>query len=248
MKRNGTQKRIDLILNGKGGVGKSFFTVNFVQYLKDSSTSHLAIDTDNENSTLKRFHPEAHFVDLSKSTAIDALFSELNAHSLVVVDCRAASTDIFLDFFVEMEVFKALRELDAAMTIISPVNHEPDSIKQIQVITERINGNASYVVVKNHSFSDEFTIFEQSKIRTRLADELAAKEIDMPKLQDWLVVRLNQIGITITPALQHPNFAIFERQRLKNWQRKFYEQIEAAHDVLLDVKKPSQKKKESPGE
>jgi len=32
MKRNGTQKRIDLILNGKGGVGKSFFTVNFVQY------------------------------------------------------------------------------------------------------------------------------------------------------------------------------------------------------------------------
>ena len=28
-------KRLDLILNGKGGVGKSFFAVNFVQYLKD---------------------------------------------------------------------------------------------------------------------------------------------------------------------------------------------------------------------
>ena len=25
-------KRLDLILNGKGGVGKSFFAVNFVQY------------------------------------------------------------------------------------------------------------------------------------------------------------------------------------------------------------------------
>jgi hypothetical protein len=28
-------KRLDLILNGKGGVGKSFFAVNFVQFLKD---------------------------------------------------------------------------------------------------------------------------------------------------------------------------------------------------------------------
>ena len=30
-------KRLDLILNGKGGVGKSFFAVNFVQYLKDKN-------------------------------------------------------------------------------------------------------------------------------------------------------------------------------------------------------------------
>ena len=95
MKRNGRQKRIDLVLNGKGGVGKSFFTVNLVQYLKDCSTPHLAIDTDNENSTLKRFHPDVSFVDLSKSTAIDELFSELDAHRLVVVDCRAASPTSF---------------------------------------------------------------------------------------------------------------------------------------------------------
>jgi cellulose biosynthesis protein BcsQ len=29
------QKQINLVLNGKGGVGKSFFATNFVQYLKD---------------------------------------------------------------------------------------------------------------------------------------------------------------------------------------------------------------------
>jgi len=37
-------KRLDLILNGKGGVGKSFFAVNFVQFLKDKSIAHIAID------------------------------------------------------------------------------------------------------------------------------------------------------------------------------------------------------------
>ena len=61
-------KRLNLILNGKGGVGKSFFAVNFIQFLKDKGIAHVAIDSDNENSTLKRFHPETRVLDLGKSS------------------------------------------------------------------------------------------------------------------------------------------------------------------------------------
>jgi MinD-like ATPase involved in chromosome partitioning or flagellar assembly len=38
-------KRLDLILNGKGDVGKSFFAVNFVQFLKDKDFTQVAIDS-----------------------------------------------------------------------------------------------------------------------------------------------------------------------------------------------------------
>lgn len=243
MKRTTNRKRLDLILNGKGGVGKSFFAVNFVQSLKDQSLEHVAIDTDNENSTLKRFHPEAIFVDLSKPTAIDGLFSELAGQSLVIVDCRAASTDIFLDYFKELNVFDVLRELGASLTVISPVNHEPDGVRQLQLVTERLGEHANYVVVKNHSFSEQFTIYEQSKTRNRLLNGLGGKEIEMPKLQDWLVIGLNQAGCTITPALRHSHFSVMDRQRLKNWQRKFDEQIELARDLLLPQARTATKDK-----
>lgn len=243
MKRTANRKRLDLILNGKGGVGKSFFAINLVQYLKDQSVEHIAIDTDNENSTLKRFHPEAAFVDISKPTAIDGVFSELDSQSLVLVDCRAASTDIFLNYFTELDVFDVLRELGASLTLISPVNHEPDSVKQIQVLSERIGKEADYVIVKNHSFSEQFTIYEQSKTRNRILNGLGGKEIEMPKLQDWLVIGLNQAGCTITPALRHSHFAVMDRQRLKNWQRRFNEQIESARDLLLPHGKSSTKDK-----
>lgn len=236
MKRTAKPKRLDLILNGKGGVGKSFFATSLVQYLKDQSVEHVAFDTDNENSTLKRFHPDAHFVDLAKPASIDGLFSELDGQSLAVVDCRAASTDIFLDYFTELNVFDVLRELDASLTLISPVNHEPDSVKQIQLLTEKLGDNAEYVVVKNHSFSDQFAIYEQSKTRARLLNELGGREIEMPKLNDWLVVGLNQAGCTITAALRHPHFSVMDRQRLKNWQRKFNEQVESARDLLLPAR------------
>ena len=79
-------KRLNLILNGKGGVGKSFFAVNFVQYLKDKGIAHVAIDSDNENSTLNRFHPDARFVDLADRRGPDGIFNTLEKSNLVIMD------------------------------------------------------------------------------------------------------------------------------------------------------------------
>jgi hypothetical protein len=227
------KKRIDLVINGKGGVGKSFFTINLVQYLKDHGTEFVAVDTDNENSTLKRFHSDAVFADISKPQSIDSLFSNLENHSLLIVDCRAASTDIFLDYFDELSIFDVLKEMNASMTVVSPVNHEPDSVKQLQVLSERLNERCDYVIVKNHSLSEEFVIYEKSKTRGRLLKDFKAQEIDMPKLQDWLVVGLNQAGCPLTPALRSPHFSVLNRQRLKNWQKRFYEQVDSVGTVLM---------------
>ena len=67
------KRQLNLILNGKGGVGKSFFAVNLVQFLKDNAVSFVACDTDNENSTLKRFHSDASFVDLRQNRLLDEM-------------------------------------------------------------------------------------------------------------------------------------------------------------------------------
>ena len=49
------KKRLILILNGKGGVGKSFFAVHFVQYLKDHQIAHAAFVMDAELLDLAPF-------------------------------------------------------------------------------------------------------------------------------------------------------------------------------------------------
>jgi cellulose biosynthesis protein BcsQ len=127
------QRQINLILNGKGGVGKSFFAVNFVQYLKDQQLKHVAIDTDNENSPLKRFHTEARFVNLANSREIDELVAAVET-ALLVVDCRAASTDLFLNYFTELAVFDVLKSMDTVLTVVSPVNHDLDSVEQVRIL------------------------------------------------------------------------------------------------------------------
>ncbi len=226
-------KQLNLILNGKGGVGKSFFAVNFVQAMKDRGVAHSAADTDDENSTLLRFHADAEFVDIQKPREIDRLFALLENTDLLIVDCRAASTDLFLDYFAEINLREVLGALNARLTLVTPVNHEADSVEQLRMLSTRLNGDCRYVVVKNQAHSEQFRIYEQSKTRGRIINELQGREITMARLHDWLVTALNENNVTASGALTHSAFTLIDRQRIKHWQRNFHEQLALADDLLL---------------
>ncbi|MCI0748703.1 MAG: hypothetical protein L0Y58_25120 [Verrucomicrobia subdivision 3 bacterium] len=229
-------KRLDLVLNGKGGVGKSFFTVNFVQYLKDRSITHMAIDSDNENSTLKRFHPDVQFLDLANQRELDSIFRSLEKTNLVVVDCRAASSELFLDYFAEVEAPAVLKTLGAVLTLVMPVNHELDSVDQVQRLTDQLGRTCSYVVVRNAAHSESFALYESTEVHAQIKGELGGREIVMHRLQDWLVEALSRENLTITAATKHFAFSLLDRQRLQIWQRRFYAEVDSAAELLLSAK------------
>ena len=227
------KKQLLLVLNGKGGVGKSFFVVNFVQYLKDRKIAHVAFDSDNENSTLKRFHPEAIFLNLADPRGLDPMVQALEGNRLVVVDCRAASTDLFLNFFSSTDLFGLLTALEATLTLAMPVGAEADSIEQLQRITRELGNRCRYLIVRNPVHGDGLSLFDASRIRQQLKNELGAKEISLTRLQPWLVDGLNRNDLTPAAACRHEAFSILDRQRLITWHRQLCEQIDSAADVLL---------------
>jgi len=227
------KKQLNLILNGKGGVGKSFLAVNLIQYLKDKSIPFVACDSDNENSTLKRFYPDAEFINLAQSRSLDDMFRALDRADLVIVDCRAASTDVFLRYFAAIDIAAVLRTLDARLTLLMPVNHEADSLDQVQRMVEAMADHARFVIIRNQVHAELFTLYDQSAVRVRLLKQLAAKEITMPRMEEWLVEGLNRGNLTITAAAKHESFYLLDRQRLVTWQRRLYEQIESTTDLLL---------------
>ncbi|HEY1719141.1 MAG TPA: hypothetical protein VGH42_12715, partial [Verrucomicrobiae bacterium] len=220
-------KRLNLIFNGKGGVGKSFFAINFVQYLKDKSIKFIACDCDNENSTLKRFHGNGvYFLDLSHPRGLDAMIQALDKTDLVVVDCRAASTEVFFNYFDEIDLLTTLKTLSATLTVIMPINQEADSIDQLQRLTDKFKNGCTYVVLRNTVHSTSFPFYDQSVIHKKLLKELGAREITMSKLQSWLVEELSHNNLTITSAVTEGKLHLLDRQRLQTWQRKFYAEIE----------------------
>jgi hypothetical protein len=227
------KKRIALILNNKGGVGKSFFAANFVQFLKDQKLPHVAVDTDNANSSLKRAHNEALFVNVDDQQELDSIFTALDNQPLVVVDGRAASTDQFLKYFDEIELNDLLAKLKTSLTVIIPVSHEADSVAQTKVLSEVFGNAAEYLVVKNAGLSNHFHLYDQSQARKRLTGELKGREIVMPKLYDWIVAKLQSENLTVTQGIQSEKLNLMDRQRLKSWQRRFNEQLQSVKDVVL---------------
>ena len=227
------KKRIDLILNAKGGVGKSFFAINLVQYLKDQKVPHLAIDTDNANSTLKRTHPEALFANLNQRRGLDAVFTGLDDQPLVVVDGRAASTDQFLTYFDAVELAGLLKNLNVSLTIIVPVCHDMDSVAQVKLLSDVLGSVCDYVIVKNEGLTEDFDLYNGSQARKRVTGELKGREMVMPELYDWLVAKLNIENLTVTQAIQSDKFIIIDRQRLISWQRRFNEQLQSVKELLL---------------
>ena len=228
-------KQINLVINGKGGVGKSFFATNFVQYLKDRGSAHRAIDSDHENSTLKRLHPDSDFINLEQRREIDRIFIAAQTTDMLVIDCRAASTDLFIDFFDEVGLTEVLRTIDAGLTVVCPVNHEADRVEQLRIFSDALGKTCAWVVVKNEAHSETFKLYENCKTRRHLLDTLHAREITMPSLHDWLVALLNEHNVPLTAALQHPGFNLLDRRRLKRWKVAFYKEVETASDVLLSV-------------
>jgi hypothetical protein len=91
-------------------------------------------------------------------------------------------------------------------------------------------------VVRNAAHSDSFALFDTAEVRARLKGELAGREVAMPRLQDWLVEALNGQNLTVTAATKHPTFSLLDRQRLLNWQRRLYAEIESAAVLLLPGK------------
>ena len=123
--------------------------------------------------------------------------------------------------------------LGASLTLAIPINHEADSVDQLQRLVESVGGLARYLIVRNAAHSASFALYESLAIRTRLLKELGAREIDLPRLQDWLVEALRRENLTVTAAATHPSVHLLDRQRLLNWQRGLYATLAGIHEFIL---------------
>jgi len=53
------------------------------------------------------------------------------------------------------------------------------------------------------------------------------------RMHKWLVEGLQRSRLTPTAARNHQDFSIMDRQRLVMWQRRFYDQLDSARELLL---------------
>jgi hypothetical protein len=135
-----------LTLQGKGGVGKSYLTAAFAQWLLDRGRRVACIDTDTLNPTLLQYRPlKATHLKLSHNhvidpRALDALVGIVAQSSeqgspddgQVVVDVGSNGFETLMAYEVENGVFTLLQELGHRVVVQTVIAGGPDAEETVK--------------------------------------------------------------------------------------------------------------------
>lgn len=239
--KNEAPRSAHFVLQGKGGVGKSFIASLLAQYLADQGRLQGCFDTDPVNGSLQTIPAlQAEPVELLNRSAINGkgadrlIQSIVTASKDVVVDNGAASFLPLSRYLVENDIASVLAEHGVSMvvhTVVTGGSNGLDTLKGLDALIEHFTPGAQIVVWVNEFFGParfKGTNFEmtnvytqnQAKIRGLVYLRQLDPELFAPNLAEMLERKL-----TFTEALACDDLMLMEKSRLFRIRSGVWEQL-----------------------
>lgn len=236
--------KIHMILQGKGGVGKSFIAATLAQYKISKGQKPLCIDTDPVNSTfygykglgVKRL--QILEGDEINPRNFDTLV-ELIASSKddVIIDNGASSFVPLSHYLISNQVPALLTEMGHEMivhTVITGGQALLDTVSGFSQLASQFPSEAIFVVWLNPYWGPiehEGKSFEQMKAYTANKARVSAI-VQIPSLKEETYGRdlsdMLQERLTFDEALATDSLTIMTRQRLKIIKGQLFGQLDSA--------------------
>lgn len=223
---------LHLIGGEKGGVGKSLVARVLAQYFIDRQRPFQGFDTDKSHGALLRFYADyASPVVIDRYEALDQLIETATASPQSLIVDLAAQTHGFLTRWIEDSgLLGFAAEIGVKLTYWHVMDAGRDSADLLRKLLDQFGDALSLVVVLNEVRGDQFEILKASGELER-AQRLGAAVIRLPKVQDATMQKIDQFSSSFWAATQASDKAatgmgMLERQRVKVWMQKVYQQFD----------------------
>lgn len=231
---------IHIVLQGKGGVGKSVISSLLAQYLKQEGKEPLCIDTDPNNATLYGFKGlNVKHLDVMKGEEINPqMFDNMveiiaNSEDDVIVDNGASSFIPLANYLIITDIPALLESMGHSViihTVITGGVALLDTVAGFSKIVTQFPSHLKFIVWLNPHFGPitidgkgfyDFKAYKNnhSKVTT---------VIEIPSFHQTFAHDLNNMltsKLTFDEALEEPELPIVTRQRLKMIRKQLYEQF-----------------------
>ena len=241
---------VNLILQGKGGVGKSVVASFLTQHYRSRGINPVCIDTDPVNSTFAGYKAfgvqrldimdgpdinQRRFDDLMES-----IMTSDDPEAVMVVDNGAASFVPLGSYLASNEVFPLLSEAGHQVrlhTVLTGGQALDDTFHGLMALAQNFP-EAPLVVWMNHFFGPlerngvEVEKSSQYKaLGTRVMAQVTLPQVKMETfgadLKEMLSLRLTfDEALTAEDKNGEPLFKVMTRQRLKTMQRTIFAQMD----------------------
>ena len=225
-----------VILNAKGGVGKSTISVNVAAALLGRSVN---FDNDSQTPTLSRYKnlkaekiqiydvedgeiiPES--LDITRLEPISQVL-EQGSSEYIVVDNGSSSFHPFQGYFTKhaVEMFhEMLPEFDFICVI--PVSSDEETQKSAIDILKRYGNSSKYIIINNEHFGKvDFT--QTSYFEEFQKQNAAVAVLNMPRLQASFLKTHEDTRnkyLTYHEALKSKEFSLIEKSRVAKLKNDF---------------------------
>jgi hypothetical protein len=233
---------VHLILQGKGGVGKSFVSAILAQYFRDKQKTVHCFDTDPINATLAQYAElNAEHVNVLKRGAInekefDTIVEKVcRGEGIYVIDTGATTFVPMWNYILENEILRFLEDHDRQVYVHSVITGG-------QAMTDTLNGfskvattagQKNIVVWLNEYFGEvsgnDGKPFEELKVAQQHADRLVGsitiRERNANTFGDDVKEMLER-RLTFDSAIKNGDFSLVSKQRLAIVRRDLFEQLD----------------------
>jgi hypothetical protein len=220
--------QIHFVGGEKGGVGKSVVARLLAQYFVDRSAPFAALDADVSHGTLLRTYKDfTQPIDLEVFSSADEIVNRaLGAERSVVVDLPAQSGRALERWIESADVVRFAREASLRLTLWHVSDGSFDSIRDLERTLDRWADSFSYVAVRNHGRSRDFSLFDESDARRRL-EQQGGRVLDLPELDGITMSRIDRTGASFWAAAYNAEgdlaLAPLQRQRARMWLDRCYQ-------------------------
>ena len=232
-------KRIVAITADKGGTGKSTFARIYAHYLIAREIKTLAYDADPRNPQLHRHYASAfsggvRTCNLSRSEDINSLLDSLEGdYQVILLDLPAGIGELIELLETRLTLSQVAQENGYRITFVTVLNRGRDCVNSLRSLIDAFGDQVDHVVVKNKHFgaAEKFKRFDTSKTKGIL-DEMGAKTISIPDLDDDVVDILDDKSLTYADALRQGVASISTRAWVKSFLSDAEPGIMKAADYL----------------
>jgi hypothetical protein len=235
--------KIHIILQGKGGVGKSLIAAVLAQYKASNGQNPLCIDTDPVNATFNGFKAlNVQRLQIMEGDEINSRkFDDLveliaSATDDVIIDNGASSFVPLSHYLLSNQVPALLKDMGHELivhTVITGSQAMDDTINGFAHIVNNFSTNEIVVWLNPYwgVIEHEGKSFEQMKVYTTNKSRVSAI-VKIPDLKEETYGRdlsdMLQGRLTFDEAIANPALTIMTRQRLKIVKAQLFDQLNSA--------------------
>jgi hypothetical protein len=224
--------RVHFIGGEKGGVGKSVVARILAQYFIDRHIPFLGFDTDKSHGSLRRFYTDFTApVVIDQYEGLDRIVEAAaeEPERRIIVDLAAQTHQFLAQWMEDSGLLDISGELGLVLTYWHVMDSGRDSVDLLVRLLDQFGGRLPLVVVRNEVRGGDFSILASSGALAR-AKELGAAEIGLRRLQDLTMQKIDAHSASFWAAGNRGGkdghaLGLLERQRVKNWLAKAYEEI-----------------------